>query len=74
MELGMKQELVDPFFQDIPWELIYDDKGRQIGEVYMLHQWMKPGRKEGKSYDSVYGVRGAGRSGKTKGNDRRRIR
>lgn len=27
---------VDPFFQDTPWDLIYDDAGRQIGEVYML--------------------------------------
>jgi len=70
----MKPRLVDPFFQDIPWELIYDDKGRQIGEVYMIHQWMKPGRGEGKPYDSVHGVRGACRARKTKGNDRRRIR
>ena len=67
--------LVDPYFQDIPWDLIYDDKGQQIGEVYMIHPWMRPGRKEeGKSYDSVHSVRGASRSGKTQSNDRRRIR
>ncbi|WP_162484581.1 hypothetical protein [Paenibacillus sp. IHBB 10380] len=44
----MKPKSVDPFFQDIPWELIYDDKGRQIGEVYMLHEWIKPKQKEEK--------------------------
>lgn len=25
----------DPYFQDIPWDLIYDDNGELIGEVYM---------------------------------------
>ena len=71
---GIKPKLVDPFFQDIPWELIYDDKGQQIGEVYMIRPWIMPERKKGKSHDSVHGIRGAGRSGKTKSNDRRRIR
>lgn len=26
----------DPYFNDIPWEIITDDKGRVIGEVYTL--------------------------------------
>ncbi len=26
----------DPFFQDIPWDFIYDDNGKLIGEVYLL--------------------------------------
>lgn len=25
----------DPYFQDVPWDLIYDDNGELIGEVYM---------------------------------------
>lgn len=25
----------DPYFQDIPWDLIYDDNGELIGEVYV---------------------------------------
>lgn len=28
--------MADPFFQDIPWDLIYDDNGVLIGEVYLL--------------------------------------
>lgn len=28
----------DPYFNDIPWEIIYDDKGRVIGEVFTLYQ------------------------------------
>lgn len=28
--------LVDPFFQDVPWDLIYNDSGELIGEVYVL--------------------------------------
>ncbi|MEF2969251.1 hypothetical protein V3851_26110 [Paenibacillus sp. M1] len=26
----------DPYFQDIPWDLIYDDNGELIGEVYLF--------------------------------------
>lgn len=26
--------MTDPYFQDIPWDLIYDDNGELIGEVY----------------------------------------
>ncbi|MGF7050395.1 hypothetical protein J2T13_004933 [Paenibacillus sp. DS2015] len=65
--------LVDPFFQEIPWELIYDDKGRQIGEVYMIRPWLKPVRKEVKQHDSVYGVRRASGARETKSNPTRRI-
>jgi hypothetical protein len=25
----------DPIFHDIPWDLIYDDNGELIGEVYL---------------------------------------
>lgn len=28
--------MVDPFMQDVPWEIIYDDAGRAIGEIYLL--------------------------------------
>lgn len=28
-------QAADPYFQDIPWDLIYDENGRLIGEVYM---------------------------------------
>lgn len=27
---------VDPYFQEIPWDLIYDERGELIGEVYVL--------------------------------------
>jgi len=27
---------VDPYYNDIPWEIIYDDFGRVIGEVYVI--------------------------------------
>lgn len=26
----------DPYFSDIPWEIIMDERGNVIGEVYML--------------------------------------
>ena len=67
--------LVDSYSQDIPWDIIKDDNGRVIGEVYMIHPWMRPGRKEeGKSYDSIHGIWRTSRSRKTQGNDCRRIR
>lgn len=31
-----KEERVDPIFQDIPWDLVYDDRKRVIGEIYLL--------------------------------------
>jgi len=45
----------DPYFYDIPWELVEDDTGRVIGEIYTLgvetgcslrsksHQWVRSG-------------------------------
>lgn len=27
---------VDAYFQDIPWEIVTDDAGKVIGEVYVL--------------------------------------
>lgn len=26
----------DPIFQEIPWDLIYDDNGELIGEIYLI--------------------------------------
>lgn len=26
----------DPYFQDIPWDIVTDDSGKVIGEVYVL--------------------------------------
>lgn len=26
----------DPYFNDVPWEIIYDDHGQVIGVVYIL--------------------------------------
>lgn len=26
----------DPYFSEIPWEIIYDDNGKVIGEVFLL--------------------------------------
>jgi hypothetical protein len=36
---------IDPFFQEIPWEIIYDHNGKQIGEVFVLRGWSKSKRK-----------------------------
>lgn len=36
---------IDPFFQEAPWEIIYDSDGRQIGEVFVLRGWSKSNRK-----------------------------
>jgi hypothetical protein len=45
---------VDPFFQDTPWDLIYDDAGRQIGEVYIL---LGDEKREGMPYENRYSRR-----------------
>ncbi|GKU79802.1 hypothetical protein L3i20_v241990 [Paenibacillus sp. L3-i20] len=30
--------MVDSYFNDIPWDIIYDDQGRVIGDVFLnLH-------------------------------------
>lgn len=39
--------LIDPFFQDAPWEIIYDNAGQQIGEVYVLREWMRSKKARG---------------------------
>lgn len=28
--------MVDPIMQDVPWEIICDDSGKVLGEVYLL--------------------------------------
>lgn len=38
----MNQDLI---FQDIPWDLIYDDDGKLIGEVYMILPEPPPSRR-----------------------------
>lgn len=38
---------VDPYFQEVPWELVYDDKGRLIGEVYTLPRERPPKKTPG---------------------------
>ncbi|MNI84432.1 hypothetical protein D3C73_1413390 [compost metagenome] len=30
------QVRIDPFFQEAPWECIYNDNGQVIGEVFLL--------------------------------------
>lgn len=37
---------VDPYFQDIPWDLIVDENGELIGEVYLILP--KPSPRRGK--------------------------
>ena len=49
-----KSERVDPYFQDVPWDLIYDDDGQQIGEVYVL---LGVARREGMPNYENYGHR-----------------
>lgn len=62
---------IDPFFQEAPWEIIYDNDGRQIGEIFVL---TGESRKEATPYDPVHRVRRARRAGKAKGIHSRRIR
>ncbi|GIO36234.1 hypothetical protein J41TS12_10950 [Paenibacillus antibioticophila] len=67
-----RTERVDPYFQDVPWDLIYDDNGQQIGEVYVL---LGAARKEGMPYDrSVHHIWRACRAGETEVLDGRRVR
>lgn len=37
---------VDPYFQDIPWDIITDDAGRVIGTVYILLPDPPPRRRQ----------------------------
>ncbi|CAM4274070.1 hypothetical protein [Paenibacillus xylanexedens] len=44
----------DPYFSEIPWDIIKDDRGKVIGEVYLVYpkdvpEWKKP-RKKVRSY------------------------
>ncbi|OMF35230.1 hypothetical protein BK133_10990 [Paenibacillus sp. FSL H8-0548] len=34
--LPRKHVEIDPFYNDIPWEIVLDDRGKAIGEVYLL--------------------------------------
>lgn len=45
---------IDPYFQDTPYDIIYDDKGRLIGEVFVL---LGIARKEGEVRNEAYGYR-----------------
>ncbi|MMZ71660.1 hypothetical protein D1872_351690 [compost metagenome] len=36
----------DLIFQDIPWDLIYDDNGQVIGEVYVILPDPPPRRRQ----------------------------
>ncbi|MFK0524784.1 hypothetical protein ACINKY_21525 [Paenibacillus illinoisensis] len=49
-----KEVRYDPYFADIPWDIIKDDNGKVIGEVYLVFpkdvpEWIKP-RKKVRSY------------------------
>ncbi|GAA4827848.1 hypothetical protein GCM10023310_00640 [Paenibacillus vulneris] len=36
---------IDPYFNDIPWEIVYDNNGKVIGEVYVIpHHFTQRGR------------------------------
>ncbi|WP_164762960.1 hypothetical protein [Paenibacillus humicus] len=42
---------IDPIMQGDPWEFIYDEKGRIIGEVYLLvdiQRMLMFGKRKGK--------------------------
>ncbi|WP_256846855.1 hypothetical protein [Paenibacillus sp. Pae108] len=43
---------IDPYYQDVPWEIIYDDKGHVIGEVFMLW-WPEQNKKRKKKKRKV---------------------
>ncbi|WP_136604642.1 hypothetical protein [Paenibacillus dokdonensis] len=63
--------LVDPLFQDVPWDIVYNEDGQQIGEVYVL---LGKAKKEATPYDPVHGIRRTGRTRKTKSINSYRIR
>lgn len=48
------EALIDPFFQDVPWDLIYNDNGELIGAVYVL---MGIARREGEIRRENHGDR-----------------
>ncbi|QHZ52175.1 hypothetical protein ERICV_03061 [Paenibacillus larvae subsp. larvae] len=39
---------VDPYFENIPWDLIYDENGELIGEVYLILPEPSPRRGNGR--------------------------
>ena len=46
-----KEVRYDPYFSDVPWEIIKDDNGKVIGEVYLVYpkdkpEWMQKPRKK----------------------------
>lgn len=38
--------MVDPYYNDIPWEIIYDESGQVIGEVFLIPQRRKKRNKK----------------------------
>lgn len=48
------EALADPFFQDVPWDIIFDDDGQLIGEVYVL---LGAARREGELRHENHGDR-----------------
>ncbi|SDW31227.1 hypothetical protein SAMN05518848_101969 [Paenibacillus sp. PDC88] len=44
----MSIEQYDPLFDDIPWDIITDDSGKVIGEVYMILPDPPPRRRQNK--------------------------
>lgn len=47
MQLDKEKYDVDPYFQDIPWDLIYDENGELIGEVYIFLPDPPPNKRVG---------------------------
>lgn len=60
------EELIDPFFQEVPWEVIHDDEGKLVGEVFIIDFYLLPAefvKEEGKQNDSIHRIRRARRAG-----------
>lgn len=51
---------VDPFFQEIPWDIVQDDNGKVIGEVYLLPMKRKKSERRDERNDRA-NKRGAGK-------------
>ncbi|BFH14532.1 hypothetical protein J6TS7_44610 [Paenibacillus dendritiformis] len=43
----------DPFFQDIPWDIITNDSGEVVGAVYVLLPDPPPRRRQKKRWDTI---------------------
>ncbi|MDF2652913.1 MAG: hypothetical protein K0Q73_8718 [Paenibacillus sp.] len=43
--MELRATMVDPYFNEIPWEIIYDENGRVLAEIFVIPHYLSARRK-----------------------------